>query len=378
MIKCEVGMEFDSTLFKEDEQILRNLNLFFNVDGKYVWNEALPGWDITFYIKEAKYLYPIASISGFEDQLKLQLGANHINFSGKGDQLGFLYQYYDRHSFSLFHNAPRHRNLKTGHELALSKYSTVEPLYFVDTVSSFNFDNYSFSAGGFYWLNRHWQMGTGGMVMYERYRQLDSAFTELGMQEFTFFKYQIRTKLMYTDVNQRFEFRDGKSVEFYVETIQTPGVDGASFFKGINEFRWYKKLGNRGNMAFRNRLAIATNNFSPFSPFVIDGFINVRGAGNRVARGTAELVANFEHRHTIYRHKWFLFQAVAFSDFGTLRPPGGKFEEMFEPEAMHFFVGSGLRLHSRVLYNVVFRLDYGFSPLDTRRRGFSFGVGQFF
>jgi len=373
MIICKKGVPFDTLIIRQDEQTLKNLHLFFEVDAVWTENPDSNAYDVIFNIREAKYLYPLFSISGFQDQFKLIVGANHINISGKGDQLGFT-----RHSFSIFHNAPRHKNLKTGHELAFSKYSSVEPLYFADTTSIFNFDNYAASAGAFFWLSKKWRANVGGMLMYESYVQQDSAFTDLGMTDFSFYKYQIRTRMSYININQHYEFRDGLANDLFFETIQTQGFPDASFFKLTNEFRWMKRTSYRGNLAFRNRVGISTNNFGPFSPFVIDGFINVRGAGNRVARGTAELIGNLEYRFSILPNKFFFFQILAFSDYGTLRPAGDKLSAMFEPENQHFYLGGGIRIHTRFFYNTTLRLDYSISPLDVDKRGFIFGFGQFF
>ena len=134
IIRCEIGMEFDSIVFNNDEQIIKNLNLFFHVEGISEWNQTAEGWDLLFVIQEAKYLYPILTASGFKTQFKLEAGFNQINFRGKGESIGVVYQYYDRHSISGFYNAPRHKNGKTGHDLALTKYSTIEPLYFQDSL----------------------------------------------------------------------------------------------------------------------------------------------------------------------------------------------------------------------------------------------------
>ena len=102
IIQLREGEIFTDTFLEEDVYLLKNLNLFFDVQG--VANAFQPELiDVTFEISEANYIYPIISASGFDDQLKLQLGVNDINFLGRAQSFGVLYQYYDRHSFSLFH-----------------------------------------------------------------------------------------------------------------------------------------------------------------------------------------------------------------------------------------------------------------------------------
>ena len=378
IIKCKEGKEFEEKILKNDEQSLRNLNLFFSVQSTFEWNEPKFGWDIKFLIKEAKYLYPIFSISGFKTQFKLEAGADQINFRGKGESIGLVYQYYDRHSISGFYNAPRHKNGKTGHDFSATKYSTIEPLYFEDTVADFNFDNFNVSIGGRFWLGQKSYIGLGGMYMYEEYYQIDTAAFDLGQNEFYFHKYQLRSFHLYNGVDRNYERQNGLSNLSYFEMIQTKDYPQNSFLKFTNEFKWFKSIKKNGNFAFKTKLGISTNNESPFAPFVLDGFINVRGVGNRVMRGTAELIVNTEYRQTIWKHKFFTVQMVGFMDYGTLRQPGTKFVEMFTHKDMKLFLGGGFRFHSRILYNTSFRIDYSVSPMHSDQHGLTFGFGQFF
>lgn len=377
-INCKVGKEFNQQVLYADEQIIRNLNLFFSVNSEANLNQEQSGWEIVFIVQEAKYLYPIFSVSGFRNQFKLQAGFNQINFRGRGENIGLVYQYYDRHSISGFYNVLRHSNGKTGHDIALTKYSTIEPLYFVDTSAQFNFDNYNVSVGGHYWLRKKLRFGLGGMYMYEEYKQLDTLAFDLGMIEFSFHKYQIRSFIEYDGINQDFEYQSGFKNRSYIETIQTLEETAPNFVKFTNDLYWYKKIKKRGNLAVHNRIGISTNNMSPFSPFVLDGFLNVRGVGNRVSRGTAELITNVEYRHSIWRHKWFILQAAAIADLGTLRQPGATLESMFNYRELNLFIGGGLRLHSQLFYKVIFRIDYSVNPIHPNVHGLTFGVGHFF
>lgn len=378
LINSKVGEQLDSTTLAKDLQTLKNLNLFFSVDHSLKLNETGKA-DLIFKIEEAVYLYPIISISGFKDQFKFQAGANQINFLGRAQSLGILYQYYDRHSLSLFYTAPKHANQKTGHEVALAKYSTVEPLYFKDTVSSFNFDNYSVSLGGFYWLGNRLRLGLGGMYMWEKYEQIDNADIGYQAKEFSFNKYQVRFRADYEGINQHFEFREGTSLSFFSETIQTEGVPDASFFKATTRFKYFKRLGKNGNLGIQNQLGISTNNNSPFAPFVLDGFINVRGIGNRVERGTAEFIINTEYLHTVLKKKYFIAQLAAFSDYGALRAPGASIGSIFQEQKTNLYGGIGLRLHSRFIYKTIFRFDLSTKIIQNdKKMAFTFGLGQFF
>ena len=183
---------------------------------------------------------------------------------------------------------------------------------------------------------------------------------------------------MYNSVNQHFEFFDGLKFKLYTETIQTKDYLMASFFKLKSNLNYYKRITQKGNLAIHHSFGIATNNFSPFAPFVLDGFINIRGIGNRVSRGTAENIFNIEYRQSILNKKYFTLQGVAFTDIGSLRQAGDSFESMFNVNAMNYYSGLGLRLHSKFFYKAIFRLDYSVNVLNTKQGGFSFGLGHFF
>ena len=386
IISCKENGQYMGKAFEDDLFLLRNLNLFFEVEGSAETVDSV-SYNLNFRIREASYMYPIISASGFKDQLKLQVGANHINFLGRAQSFGALYQFYDRHSFSIFHTAKRHSNQKTGHELAIAKYSTVEPLYFsdsngTDTVSSFNFDNYSVSAGGHYWLGRYTNVGLGAAYMYEDYSQRDDAFDLYnGTKRFNFHKHQLRTHIESNKVENLFERQSGWKARVYGEWIHTysngPGA-APSFLKLQLSGSYYRLVGKRGNFASSVRFGTSTNTDSPFSPFVLDGFLNVRGIGNRVERGTAEIIVNTEYRHTVWLHKIVTLQSAAFFDYGALRTAGKSFGTFFDGENPNLFLGAGLRFNLNVLYKTCIRVDYSVNPFDPSKRGFTFGFGQFF
>ena len=375
IILCEEGQELDAALLEKDVLLLRNLNLFFNVEAR-AEEKNEEGVAVVFTILEAKYLYPVIWMSGFKDQVKLILGFNQINFLGRAQSIGATYQYYDRHSLYVFWKANRHGNRRTGHEIALQKYSTIEPLYFEDTVSYFNFDNYSVLAGGHIWLTRYLNAGLGGKYMYEEYAQRDDAY-DVGSKGFAFNKYQVHTSLQYDKVDNIYEKLDGLRTGLYGEFIYTEGFPEATFMKLVANATWYKEIGERGNLAVRGQFGLATNHNSPFSPFVLDGILNVRGIGNRVERGTGEIVVNAEYRCTFWNRRVFSMQGALFTDYGTLRSPGEKLDSFFKRE-QHIYTGGGIRFNLKVWYKTSIRLDYSVNPFDPTSHGLTFGFGQFF
>ena len=375
LIRSKEHEQYDSIVIKKDLFLIKSLNLFFSVDLEV--KQVEDSINIVFIIREAKYLYPIFSISGFDNQLKLNVGFNQINFLGRAQNFGVIYQYYDRHSLSVFHSQKHHKNSRTGHSAYLSKYSTIEPLYFTDTVSSFNFDNYSISSELMYWFNNFIHASVGGKYMHEEYEQRDDVI-DFYMAKFQFEKILVQANVEYNSIIQEEEITTGSKVRIYGENIVTQNHPEASFMKFSSQVSTYKRFRHDINIAFNTQFSIATNNESPFSPFVLDGFTNVRGVGNRIERGTAEWIVNLEYRQTLLKNTFFALQGVLFTDYGTLRQPGAKLNTFFNKPATSIFVGSGLRVHLKKWYRTNLRIDYSFNPTDLKMNGFTFGFGQFF
>lgn len=382
-IAISEGDIYDSLRLEESIQLLRNTNLFFDVSAIVFPNNS-ENVNIIFQLEEVISIFPIFANGGSSERLNFTLGVSDINFLGRGQTVGIVYQYYDRHSLKLYQITPRHKNGKTGHEMFLGKYSTIEPLYFKDSSSApFNFDNYHVSAAGYFWLNRFLVSKLGGMLMRETYTNRsdsvnNSDFLFLPNQKVKLFKYQIRAQLEWKRVEYHYERRAGFYNLFHTEWIETPVYSGGTFLKFNNDFKYYLKFGARHNLLLKNTLGIASNNDSPLSPFVIDDFVNIRGIGNRVARGTAIMSFNSEYLFSIVRHKYFFVQTGVFADLSYLRPPGAQFAATFEANNTYSTAGFGMRIHSRKWYNTVFRLDYGFNMKDTSKGGFVFGLGQYF
>ncbi len=378
-IQCKPGMPLDEKLIAHDVQQLRNLNLFFNVVSK---STLIPQSDssyiLSFVIEEANYVFPIIIVGGFKNVFKLEAGVNNINFKGEGKTIGAWYQYYDRHSFSIYYSAPKYVNSNFGHDIVFSKYSTIEPLYFHEKKSYFNFDNYAFWLNGKYTLNKKYQIELGFTPIYEQYLQLDSVEIPFTQRNFTFFKYRINSAIKFKKMDYFFERLNGIKSSLYLETIQTHQEPMASFFLAKLSTIQHFYIKKKGNLSYRHVLGISTNQDSPFSPFVLDGFLNIRGIGNRIQRGTGIHFINLEYKHTLYQNQSFLVQSNVFLDAGSLRPAGKSITNLFSFQETKAQVGFGVRLHIKKFYKTILRIDYGIGIHHMASNGFSFGMGQFF
>ncbi|MFT4833387.1 MAG: outer membrane protein insertion porin family, partial [Flavobacteriaceae bacterium] len=176
--------------------------------------------------------------------------------------------------------------------------------------------------------------------------------------------------------NWFYYFRDGWQHQLHAQTVYT--VDEPSFYIAFNDLKYYERVGQRGNFASRLRMGLSSNQESPFAPFVLDSYLNIRGVGNRVDRGTGSVVLNLEYRHTFLESKKIALQAVAFSDLGTWRNPGGSLNDFAEVENIQSFAGFGVRAIHKEIFNAILRLDYGVDLQDLSRSGFVVGIGQYF
>ena len=142
--------------------------------------------------------------------------------------------------------------------------------------------------------------------------------------------------------------------------------------------KYFSRIGEGGNLALRLHAGISTNNNSPFAPYVVDSHTNLRGVGNRTARGTAQFIINAEYRFTTYETKKWGIQVVTFLDIGAWRPPCGKLEESFDTTQFKQFFGNGLRFIYKKIYGTVLRIDYGINIQNIDQSGFVIGFGQYF
>jgi len=106
--------------------------------------------------------------------------------------------------------------------------------------------------------------------------------------------------------------------------------------------------------------------------------VNIRGIGNRIDRGTAQVVINTEYRHTLsFKKKWAV-QLTGFADVGTWRNPGGELKDLVNPDQFRLFVGGGVRFIYHQIYGAVLRIDYGIDTFNPNQRGLVIGLGQYF
>ena len=378
LLKRSLGQSLEDQL-EDVRQDLVNLPVFTIAD----WRIEVSGLDTTVHwdFEESRTVFPILNFGGIKGNAYYQLGFNDIHFRGRGQQLTAFYQNNDgEHNYYLALTNSAWRGSRWGYQFESRRYAAVEPVYFDEGSVNYRYANLSFGLSGSYALRPGKILSLGFSTFNERYRKLegqreDSPGPESVNQQKLLLKGSHTIDLL-DHFKERVRGSHHQTIGQVVRTLN----GGKDFLIGWHDFRYYRLLGQRGNLAARLRAGISSNDKTPFAPFVLDSQVNIRGSGNRIDRGTAQLILNLEYRHSVWRDKKgrFAAQLVGFSDLGTWRNPGGRFDDLFQRESIRHFVGGGIRLISLKAHNAVLRLDYGVDTRNKKERGFVAGFGQYF
>ncbi len=376
-VKVRPGVPLDSTQVASDAQELRNLRLFAEVDYRVLQNED--GVAVQFLCKENTTFLPVANFGSIEDNFWFQLGAVENNWLGRANMLGLTYRYYDRHSFETWLKSPYFFSRNWGGSAYLNLFATIEPAYFSDGTTIYNVDRWTSLLFARRTYARDYVFETGGGYLREKYdKNFDRTSVDSpGPTNIEFDKLLLRTSITVNKVDYFAHYVTGLLNESSFETIKTFGASDL-FWKIENILRYYYRPYATGNFALRLRTGLAQNNDSPFAPFVLDSYLTVRGAGDRVARGTAEITLNAEMRQTVFELGWGAMQAVVFTDWSAWRPGGGELNGLFESENVVSFFGFGGRLYLKQFNHLILRADYGFGVTGVKQRGLVIGLGQYF
>lgn len=378
LIDSQVGNLADSFQLAEDLQRLKNLPAIAN--GQLHVDTTDSGLDIRLELKEALTFFPIINFGGVRGNFWYQLGFNDDNWRGLGQKLTIFYQNNDgRDNFNLYYKIPSFRRRKWGGAFSLSKWASTEPLFFSDATVFYDYDNVSLGLSGLYQLKRTRILELGITAFVENYNKHERHEDESTPGPQSLQQPKLLGKLILQESRLKYHlfYLDGFDNQLSFQTVYNL-QDHSWFHIFLNDSRYFTRLPLRGNLAARLRVGLATNNNSPFAPFVLDSYVNIRGSGNRIERGTAALILNLEYRQTVLESDRFGIQIVGFSDAGTWRKPGGSLRELWEGKNLQHFIGGGIRLIYNRAYNAIFRLDYGHDVRQPSRRGVVIGIGQYF
>ncbi len=331
-------------------------------------------------IEESRTVFPLLNLGGVKGNFFYMFGINDIHFRGRAQRLTAFYQNTDgEHNYYLGLSNDAYRGSRWGYSLESQRYAAIEPVFFPEAAVNYRYANLSFGAGISYTLPSRHVFRLGVSNFYEHYLKVSEDANAPGPDDVRLDKGLLKFNHSINRVDQFMERQSGTDHQTIAQAVFNL-EDDSRFYIIWHDFRYYHLLGNRGNLAARLRTGISTNENSPFAPFVLDSQVNIRGSGNRIDRGTGQLILNLEYRHTAWKdqRERFAVQLVGFSDLGTWRNPGGELDDFWQAENIRHFVGGGLRLLSLKAYNAGLRIDYGVDVRNTRERGVVLGFGQYF
>lgn len=377
-----VDSKFGDTLnlltLKRDAQNLRNLNVIASAN--YQLDTIGQEVNIRFDLEEALTFFPIFNFGGVRGNFWYQLGFTDDNWRGRGQKLSVFYQNNDRRdNFNLFYKIPYFRDSKWGTSFSFMRWASIEPLFFDTQQVFYDYDNLSFGLSGFYEFQRTSNLEFGLNYFVENYRKNERHLDENTPGPAALEQPKLLGKLIhrYQKIDYFHYTLSGFDNTASLQTVYNIQY-GDWFHIFLNDTRYFKRILSKSNLAARFRVGIATNNNTPFAPFVLDSYVNIRGSGNRIERGTATLILNLEYRQQIFDLAQVAGQAVAFVDTGTWRKPGGELKDLIRVKSVQNFAGLGVRLIYKRAFNTILRIDYGVDTMNFERRGFVIGFGQYF
>lgn len=382
-IAAESGAEYSEETTKQDVRRLKNLSAVANVGVRR--DTVGRRIDLTYEITEALTLFPLLSFGTVTGNIWYQIGFTDVNFRGTGNQITAFYRNNDkRHNGAFYYRVPYWGRSKFGTAVSFLRWASIEPTYFPEGEVIYDYAFTSFGASGIYEFAIDHNIEFGANYFVEEYEKLAEQPLQNppGPDRLTLPKLLFKTNHRLAKLNYHFFYLDGWDNNIILENVYNIR-DGGWFHVIKNDFRYFKRVGERGNFGLRARFGLSSNINTPFAPFVLDSQTNIRGAGNRRDRGTGVVLLNTEYRHAFLdpdrgKLKNFAIQGVAFTDIGNWRSPGGNAAEFFQKDEARFFAGGGFRLIYKKAYNAVLRVDYGFDLFRKGERGWVIGAGQYF
>ena len=371
----------DSSILEKDITLLKRLpaiahayyQVFFSHDNLY---------NVSIQIEENATLLPEINLwTTTNNVFSYKLGLYEFNFLGRNIILGGFYQFNGFDTYAVNFRAHNLFSKKWGLAVNHQNWKSEEPLYFGNQSANYVYNNISFELLALHQFNLKNRIDFGVNFFKEKYQYLSGATSTSIPQNLSLNKALLKLVYTYDNLDYYYQYINGFKSILYAQYVLTENDFQNDFYIFWNDFLYYKRIGEKGNWANRLRVGLSSNEVTPFAPFALDNNVNLRGIGILVDRGTGSIVLNSEYRYTIYDKDWLAIQTNIFSDIGSWRNPGGSLNDFIKEENIRIYSGFGLRFISKKIYNATFRIDYGFSVLNTKgnsKGGLVFGIGQYF
>ena len=379
-VHSSVGQTLNPTQLIKDETHLEQLVGVYNAEVQVdTINENQV--NIIFQITEQKTLIPILGIGGIKDNFWYQLGISEFNFQGKSQTLIAYFLSNDKvPNGKIYFQNDRINGGNWGYAIDVQRTGSIEPLFFPDATVFYTYYNTGLGGTAFRSIDYDKRLDFGITFFRENYDKNESRNSSPntpGPEELTQDKLLFKFGFNVNHIGYHYFYRTGTQWGLLSQYVLN--VDDKSKFLSLTfEGKKFLRPSPKTNIAARLRVAFASNNDSPFAPFVVDSQTNIRGVGNRVDRGTGQVILNLEFRRTLMDRPYWASQLVLFSDIGTWRNPGGSLSDFVDPDLFRQFVGGGIRLINKKIHQAIVRIDYGVDIFNTEQRGVVLGIGQYF
>ncbi len=380
VILSEEGSLLNAGLIDQDIQNLKNLPSIIQAEA--LLDSSENNVQLTFNVTERNTILPKVNLGTLRNNFWFTLGLSENNFRGIGDKLLAFYQNNDgRHSGQIQFEKFRLGGTKWGAALNAYHWSSIEPLYFEEGPVSYNYDNTGIGGTLVRNFSVRRNLLLGSTLFREGYTQRDEQVLENppGPKQFAIDKLLSKLQWNQNELNYHFFYLNGYQLNVTYQNVYSlknpvPFNSIELRLKGFLVPESDPKI----NFAGRLIVGLSTNDDSPFAPFVADSHVNLRGVGNRIDRGTGQVVLNAEMRYTLKHEENWAVQWVMFTDFGSWRNPGGELSDFVDVDQFRQFVGVGARLLYLKVYGATLRLDYGIDIFNIDQQGFVLGLGQYF
>ena len=364
-------IDYNDSLLKLDLQQLKDLRFFKEIDIQTDTNES--GLVVKFILSELLTTLPFFSYGATEENYQLRVGLFKFNFLGVGASFGGKYMRYDDNTYYSFLEIPFLFMSNIGMRSTMWLIKTKEPFESMDGYRYYSRHKNYFNQEIKYSFDWQHSLGVQVEVFEETFTPYDDE-PAFAMNQFD--GYGIGLKYLKNEIRYNKHLFEGSAIQAeYLFKNDWHGQMGYHIVKA--SAKGFKNFG-RSNLAARLTTGFSTNKYEAFAPFVADNYLNIRGAGDRVRRGSAEIVLNFEERFTLYQNRLGAIQGVAFADLGTWRMVGNNFESASNPMYWMAYSGIGVRITCFLFYDTIVRLDYGVNTQEIQEGGFVFGLGHYF
>ncbi len=376
--KVEVGERLDSLLLEEDIRRLKRLPAVAHAYYQ-VFSSRANEYNVFYSIEENFTILPLANVYTTNDEeFAYRVGAYEYNLLGQNITFGGFFQRDIYNSYGINFRAPNLFNRQFGLAINHQNLTTEEPVFLSNATADYKYNNTSYEVLGLFQIDFNHRLEFGINYFTEDYQYLSGATDPTIPLDLNVKKLLYKVVYDYDNLDYYYQYVSGFKSILNFQYVTSRDEALPEFVIGWNDFLYFKRIGEKGNLANRLRLGISSNDDSPFAPFSVDNNLNIRGVGNTIDRGTGVIILNTEYRHTLYEKDWFILQSNAFIDAGSWRNPGGDFGDFGNTQNIRVYPGVGLRFISKKIYNATFRIDYGVGVTKDATNGFVFGIGQYF